>query len=179
MCRNLPLTAIVAVIATLYVKLPTPPGTYREKAKQLNLLGNFFFIIGITLFTTGLTYGGNTYPWTDVKVCCGRSSTSIESTSIDVQALARLTIHSQVLAPLLIGVLLLFTWVALERYYVKYPTVPFEILFGNKTTVLGYLGTFIHGISGPKIYHKDCRSSDGSSATVQVKATKIRLGNKN
>ena len=66
--RNLPLTAIVFVVAGFCVRLPTPPGTFREKAKQLNILGNLVFIASITLFTTGLTYGGNTYPWGDVKV---------------------------------------------------------------------------------------------------------------
>jgi MFS family permease len=45
---NLPLTAIVAAIVSVFLKLKTPEGTYREKLQRMDWLGNLTFIPSIT-----------------------------------------------------------------------------------------------------------------------------------
>jgi hypothetical protein len=39
----------------------------------------------------------------------------------------------------------LIAWYIIEKYYCEYPTVPFALLM-NRTTVIGYFTTFMHGI---------------------------------
>lgn len=82
------------MIVASFVNLPTPPGTVREKLRQLDFVGNLAFIPSITLVIVGLTYGGNTYPWADAHV----------------------------VAPLVIGILGLIGWYLIERYHAEFPT---------------------------------------------------------
>lgn len=71
--------------------------------------GNLIIIVGTTLAIIGLTWGGVRYPWKS----------------------------AQVLAPLLIGVVLMLAFVAYEANVPKVPTIPFKILT-NRTTIGGY-----------------------------------------
>jgi hypothetical protein len=50
-----------------------------------------------------------------------------------------------VLAPLIVGFIGLIGSIVFQRYYVKEPTVPFQIL-ANRTSAAGYAMTFIHGV---------------------------------
>jgi len=52
---------------------------------------------------------------------------------------------AHVLAPLIVGISGLVAWYFIEKYYCEYPTVPFKLLM-NRTTVIGYFGTIVHGI---------------------------------
>ena len=76
---NLPLTAIVFAIVAAFVDLPIPEGSFKSKIARMDFFGNAVFIPSITLFVVGLTYGGNTYPWTDVHVS---SSSNLLSQSV-------------------------------------------------------------------------------------------------
>lgn len=121
---NLPLTAIVFCIVGAFVNLKTPPGTMRSKLARMDWIGNLIFIPSITLLIVGLAYGGNQYLWTDAHV----------------------------LAPLIIGILGLVAWYFVERYYVEHPTVPFDLL-SNRTTMIGYFTTFVHGIGALALFY--------------------------
>ncbi|ORY88553.1 iron permease [Leucosporidium creatinivorum] len=121
---NLPLTAIVAVIVGLFLKLKTPEGTYSEKLGRMDWLGNLVFIPSITLLIIALCWGGQEYSWSSAHV----------------------------LAPMIIGVLGLVAWFFLEKNYVEHPTVPFATL-GNWTTGIGYMTTLIHGISALCLFY--------------------------
>lgn len=46
---------------------------------------------------------------------------------------------------MIIGAVLLVVWFFVELR-VEHPTVPFD-LFNNKTTIIGYFTTFMHGVS--------------------------------
>lgn len=48
--------------------------------------------------------------------------------------------------PLILGLAGMIAFFVIERFWVKFPTVPVEIL-GNRTTALGYVATFLHAIS--------------------------------
>ena len=77
-----------------------------------------------SLFTIGLVWGGQQYAWSSAHV----------------------------LAPLVIGSVGLVGWYFIEKYWVEYPTVPFQLLV-NRTTLIGYLCTFIHGISSLALFY--------------------------
>ena len=66
----------------------------------------------------GLVWGGQQYPWDSAHV----------------------------LGPLIVGAVGLIAWYIIEKYHSEYPTVPFKLLM-NRTTVIGFFTTFIHGIS--------------------------------
>lgn len=76
------------------------------------------------LFIVGLLSGGQPYPWSS----------------------------AQVLAPLIIGIVGLFLWFLIERYYAEHPTVPFELLL-NRTSFIGYFTTFVHGIMALTLFY--------------------------
>lgn len=71
--------------------------------------GNFLIIAGSTLAITGLTFAGIRFPWTSV----------------------------QVLAPLIIGLVLIVAFFVYEWKVAKEPTIPWEVL-NNRTSVGGY-----------------------------------------
>ena len=73
--------------------------------------GNLIVIAGTTLAIIGLTWGGTRYPWDSAHV----------------------------LAPLIIGLVLLGLFVVYEAYVPKVPTIPFRTL-NNSTTISGYVG---------------------------------------
>jgi len=114
---NLPLTAIVLAIVGLFMNLKTPPGTMKEKLRRMDWIGNLIFIPSISVFIIGLVWGGQQYAWNSAHV----------------------------LASLIVGALGLVAWYIIEKYYCEYPTVPFKLLM-NRTTVIGYFTTFMHGI---------------------------------
>jgi hypothetical protein len=58
---------------------------------------------------------------------------------------------AHVLGPLIIGAVGLIVWYIIEKYYSEFPTVPFKLLM-NRTTVIGFFGTFMHGISALTIF---------------------------
>ena len=87
--------------------------------------GNFILIAGTTLAVTGLAFAGVRFSWGSV----------------------------QVLAPLVIGMALVFAFILYEAKFPKEPSIPWEILT-NRTTLGGYAGTFIHGITSISIICK-------------------------
>jgi len=114
---NLPLTGVVFAVVALFMNLKVPAGTIREKLGRMDWIGNAIFIPSISLLIIGLVWGGQPYPWNSAHV----------------------------LAPLIIGAVGLVLWYVVERHYVQYPTVPFKLLT-NRTTLIGYFTTFVHGI---------------------------------
>jgi len=121
---NLPLTAMVIAIVALFMNLKTPPGTMKEKLGQMDWIGNLVFIPSITILIIGLVWGGQQYAWNSAHV----------------------------LAPLIIGAVGLIVWYIIEKYYCEYPTVPFKLLM-NRTTVIGYIGTFLQGIMAMAFFY--------------------------
>jgi hypothetical protein len=69
------------------------------------------------VFIMGLVWGGQQFAWNSAHV----------------------------LATLIVGGVGLVAWYFVEKYYCEYPTVPFKLLM-NRTTLIGYFTTFVHGI---------------------------------
>ena len=75
------------------------------------------FVAATTALVLGISWGGVDYAWDSAHV----------------------------LAPLVLGVAGLVVFIWIEKRFVKYPTVPFDILT-YRTSVSGFAGTFVHGI---------------------------------
>lgn len=82
-----------------------------------NLDSNIIFVAAVTSLVLALTWGGSTYAWSSGRV----------------------------LAPLILGIAGIIVFLFIERSFVRYPTVPFDIL-RSRTTLLGYATTFLHSV---------------------------------
>ncbi|EIM89050.1 MFS general substrate transporter [Stereum hirsutum FP-91666 SS1] len=110
---NIPITGLAATLVVLFLKLKTPEGTFKEKISRLDWIGNILVIAATASIVVSLSWAGIQHPW---------SST-------------------QVLVPLILGLLGLAGFLLYEAVVAKHSIVPFGIL-NNRTAVSGYLQTF-------------------------------------
>ena len=85
------------------------PSLRAVSLKQYLHRGNFIIIAGATLAITGLTFGGIRFPWDS----------------------------AQVLAPLIIGLVLMAFFFFYESKFAEYPCIPWEVV-GNLSSLSGY-----------------------------------------
>ncbi|PPQ80060.1 hypothetical protein CVT25_001489 [Psilocybe cyanescens] len=111
---NLPICGIVLVFVGLFLRLPTPTTSFKEKISQFDWIGMFLIIAGCCACIIALTWGGITFAWTS----------------------------AQVLAPLCVGIFGILMFTLFEWRISSNPIVP-SILLSNRTTLSGYLQTFI------------------------------------
>ncbi|KAF8322731.1 iron permease [Clavulina sp. PMI_390] len=111
---NLPLDAIAAALVIFFLKMKIPPGTFMEKTRKIDVLGNLLIIGSTTSLILALTWGGVAYSWSSY----------------------------QVLVPLVIGIIGLLGSALYEAYVPAYPTMP-PHLFQTRTTVIGFFGAFL------------------------------------
>lgn len=86
-------------------------------AAKIDYVGAFLSISGVTLFLVGLQAGGYQFPWTSAKV----------------------------LAPLIIGLLLILLFPAWEIWGAKNPMVPSVIFKGQRVVALAFAIVFVAG----------------------------------
>nr|GAT46162.1 predicted protein [Mycena chlorophos] len=130
---NLPMSGFAFVLVIVYLSVKRPEGSIRSKLAQVDWLyvflcalrlslivlsGNAFVIVGSGLAIIGLTWGGIRYPWAS----------------------------AQVLAPLIIGLVMLAVFGVYEAKVPAYPTIPLDVI-GNRTSLAGLLTTAIHSIT--------------------------------
>ncbi|GAA5985219.1 hypothetical protein JCM10908_002573 [Rhodotorula pacifica] len=111
---NLPLCALAIALVIFFLDVKAPQSTLREKLEQMDFY-NVIFVAAVTSLILALTWGGSTYAWSSGRV----------------------------LAPLILGIVGIVAFIFIERSFVKYPTVPFDIL-RSRTSLLGYATTFLH-----------------------------------
>lgn len=160
---NLPLTGIAFVFTLFFLRVKTPEGSTKSKLLRIDWLyvrhsyfyhlpttfpsiftriytlfhtfllpppriytyaytnppssGNAIFILGSTLTMIALTFAGSKFPWNS----------------------------PQVLAPLIVGLILLPVFLVYEAFVPTYPTIPWNIV-SNRTSASAYFATFFHGI---------------------------------
>ncbi|KAH8101198.1 Mfs1.2 [Cristinia sonorae] len=147
---NLPICGVALLMAALFLRLPTPPGTLREKLGRMDWIGNILCIGSTTAFVIGLTWGGVTYPWKS----------------------------AQVLLSLLLGAAGFIAFIAYEAMVAKHPIIPWTLL-QNRTSVSGYIQTFINpiavvaGIYYLPAYYQACK--DASPVRSSVNALSVSL----
>ncbi|KAJ2741367.1 hypothetical protein GGI20_005238 [Coemansia sp. BCRC 34301] len=114
---NLPISGIVLVIVVLFLRLPQPTGSLREKLKKVDFLGSAVLIGAVVMLLLALTWGGKNYPWRSARVVC----------------------------MLVFGVVLLGVFLVIEWKTSADPTVPIP-LFRMRNVSLSVLGQFFMGI---------------------------------
>ncbi|KAI9066150.1 MFS multidrug transporter [Trametes sanguinea] len=142
---NLPLGGIAFVLVAVFLRVRTPPGSFKEKLGRVDWIGNAIVVAGTTLALVALTWGGVTYDWSSVHV----------------------------LVPLITGAGLIASFFLYEAIIPPEPTVPLDIV-KNRTSLGGYLETFFHGIVSIAIiyylpvYFQACKLSSPIASAVKV-----------
>ncbi|KAJ6463213.1 major facilitator superfamily domain-containing protein [Mycena vitilis] len=121
---NLPLTGIAFVLVSVFLSVRQPEGSTRSKLAQVDWVGNAIVIVGSGLAIIGLTWGGIRYSWASAEV----------------------------LAPLIIGFLLLAVFAVYEAKVAKRPTIPLDVI-SNRTSLSGLLTTAAHGITSISVIY--------------------------
>ncbi|KAI0655295.1 iron permease [Cubamyces menziesii] len=114
---NLPLTGIAFCLVAFFLRVRSPEGSAVQQLTRVDWSGNVIMAAGSVLALYGLTVGGIQYPWTS----------------------------GHVLVPLIVGISLILIFFLYEVLVPAEPTLPSEVL-ANRTSLSGYLSTFIHGI---------------------------------
>jgi Major Facilitator Superfamily len=65
---NLCISPISLVITLIVLKLPAPKVSYMEKVKTYDYLGTLTLVGGTASVLLAISWGGNTFPWSDAKV---------------------------------------------------------------------------------------------------------------
>ncbi|CAL1715229.1 unnamed protein product [Somion occarium] len=147
---NLPLCGISFALVLFFLRVRTPPGTVFEKLSKIDWTGNVIIITGTTLAVIGLTWGGTRYPWADARV----------------------------LAPLIIGLVVMGLFCVYEYYIPKNPTIPFRAL-ANRTSASGFATASVHGVASISIiyyipiYFQACLGASPIRSGVDMLATAL------
>lgn len=104
-------------MVVLFLKLNIVPESIRAKLRRVDWIGSVLFVGSTTSFLIPLTWGGVMYPWN----------------------------HWRTLVPLLIGVVGIVAFGFYEKYVAVEPTFRLSV-FGNRTAILGFFETLLHGI---------------------------------
>ncbi|OQV01355.1 hypothetical protein CLAIMM_06732 isoform 1 [Cladophialophora immunda] len=86
---------------------------------QIDYVGGFLSIVGAVLFLVAIQAGGYTYPWSSARV----------------------------LAPLIIGVLLVGIFFVWECKVAKHPLIPRELFQGHRAVAISFLAAFVGGMN--------------------------------
>ncbi|KAE9383729.1 iron permease [Gymnopus androsaceus JB14] len=147
---NLPLSGIAFGLVLIFLTVRQPPGSFREKLARIDTFGNAIVIIGTTLAIIGLTWGGIAFPWSSAHV----------------------------LAPLVIGFVLVGVFLLYEFKVPTEPTIPYDIL-SNRVSLYGFLATTIHGVVSISViyfiptYFQACFSASPIRSGVDILGTAL------
>ncbi|KAJ3552285.1 hypothetical protein NM688_g4228 [Phlebia brevispora] len=150
---NLPITGFAAVLVFVFMRLPTPRGSFRDKIRRMDWIGNVIIIASSTACVIGLTWGGVKFAWSS----------------------------AQVLAPLIIGLVGIAGFLVYEAKIASEPVVPFTLL-SNRTTLSGYLQTFINPIAVMAViyflpsYFQACKGASPIRSGVDIFGFSIPVG---
>ncbi|KAI0636269.1 MFS multidrug transporter [Trametes polyzona] len=147
---NLPLAGIAFILVAVFLRVRTPEGSLKSKLARVDWIGNAIIVAGTTLALIALTWGGITYPW----------------------------ISTHVLAPLIIGGVLIVSFFLYETFVPREPTLPLDVI-KNRTSLGGYIETFFHGIVSVAaiyyfpVYFQACLLSSPIGSSVKILPTAI------
>lgn len=134
---NLPISGTVFIIVALMLKLQTPKTPMIAGLKAIDWAGTFTLAGGTLMFLLGLQFGGTSYPWDSATVIC----------------------------LIVFGIVTIMVFVAVERYYARYPIVPVH-LYSNASNLAIITTNLFHGIvftQGTYFLPLYCQSVLGSS----------------
>ncbi|OCH84463.1 MFS general substrate transporter [Obba rivulosa] len=111
---NVPIVGVAFVLVLILLNVRAPTGTFSEKMRRMDWIGNFLVVASSSACVIAITWGGVTYPWQSPRV----------------------------LVPLILGLLGLVLFLFYEARFAREPIVPFSLVT-NRTSFSGYLQTFI------------------------------------
>ncbi|KAI0364582.1 MFS general substrate transporter [Pilatotrama ljubarskyi] len=133
---NLPVCGVALILILLFLRLPTPPGTFAEKFSRLDWIGNTLVTSGTAMCTIALTWGGVVAPWNSARV----------------------------LGLLVGGIVLIGIFIVWDAMWAKDPLAPFSLM-SNRTSLSGYLQTFFVGVVAialvfyMPVYYQGCKDA--------------------
>jgi len=150
---NLPICGIAILMVTLFLRLPTPPGTFSEKIRRMDWLGNVIIIGSTTSLVIGLTWGGVNFSWSSPHV----------------------------LVPLIIGICGVICFFFYEAFVATNPLVPHALL-SNMTSFSGYIQTFINPVNClavlyyMAVYFQACKDATPIHSGVLMLPVSLTMG---
>jgi hypothetical protein len=114
---NVPLVVTSFASIVLFLRLVIPEGTLRSKLATVDYFGMLLFLVSSTAFLLPITLAGTVYPWSSWRI----------------------------LLPLILAAFGLVGLICHQRWIAKQSVIRLSI-FSNRTTIIGHIGTFVHGI---------------------------------
>ncbi|EPQ58605.1 Mfs1.1 [Gloeophyllum trabeum ATCC 11539] len=142
---NIPICGLAASLVSVFLQLRTPPGTFKEKMRMMDWLGNIMVIASTTAVVIALTWGGIQYSWGSPRV----------------------------LVPLILGMLGLVAFITYEAKVPQHPIVPFALM-GTRTGISGYAQTFLMPVMMMYLvyylptYYQACKSASPIASGVDT-----------
>ncbi|KAG0261045.1 hypothetical protein BG011_001403 [Mortierella polycephala] len=76
---NLPIGGLSALFIWIYLRLPTPAGSFKDKVKRIDFYGSILLLIAVILLLLPLSWGGSKYAWNSGTIigllCAGFAAT--------------------------------------------------------------------------------------------------------
>ncbi|GJE99893.1 MFS general substrate transporter [Phanerochaete sordida] len=144
---NLPINGLAAALVFFFLRVHSPRGSFVDKMKRLDWVGNVLIIASSSACVIGLTWGGVQFPWTSAHV----------------------------LAPLIIGVVGILGFLVYEALVAREPLVPFSLI-ANRTSLSGYIQTFLTPVVVVAViyylptYYQACKLASPLHAGVELLA---------
>ncbi|KAJ7183114.1 Mfs1.2 [Mycena filopes] len=142
---NIPPTGVLVVLVLLLLKVPTPPGSFKEKLVKIDWIGLSILVPSTCAALIGLTWGGVTFPWNSV----------------------------QVLVPLSFGLVGIAASVAYEWTLAPNPLIPFHLV-SNRTSLSGYLQMGIVAVCLMDliyylpVYYQTCKEASPTASGIDL-----------
>jgi MFS family permease len=142
---NVPPTGVLVLLMLILLRVPTPPGTLKEKLVKIDWIGISILIPSTCSSLLGLTWGGVTFPWNSV----------------------------QVLVPLCLGLVGLMGAVTYEWTLAGNPVIPFHLV-SNRTSLSGYLQMgivavcLINLIYYLPVYYQTCQEASPTGSGIDL-----------
>ncbi|KAJ6620570.1 MFS general substrate transporter [Mycena sp. CBHHK59/15] len=150
---NLPVCVVALLLTLVFLSLPTPPGTLKEKLSRMDWIGNAIIISSTSAAIIGLTWGGVQYPWSS----------------------------SRVLVPLILGLCGVIVFFIYEVHVATHPLVPYTLL-SNRTSISGYAQTFLNQLVVLAVayylpvYYQACKDASPIKSGIYMLGLSLTLG---
>ncbi|ORX90854.1 MFS general substrate transporter [Basidiobolus meristosporus CBS 931.73] len=115
---NLPIGALTVVIVSLFLRLPTPTGSFKEKIRRIDFLGTALLLACIITLLLPTEWGGGDYPWSSPRI-------------ISLYCVS--------------GVLLV-AFIVVEYRFAAEPIIPCR-LFGMRNPLFSFIAQFFFGMA--------------------------------
>ncbi|RUS22829.1 major facilitator superfamily domain-containing protein [Endogone sp. FLAS-F59071] len=115
---NLPIGGLAIAVIVVFLQLPQPKGSMREKIARIDFLGTITLICACIAILLAVQWGGNTYAWNSAII----------------------------ISLFVVGVVLIGALVIIETYYAKEPVIP-GYLYSQRTPLSVFVTSCLFGMA--------------------------------